>query len=192
MPNNPSTDQGEAPDARPVEHTTDHGQASRLVQGWIAEDRQLPPEADARPVPPPEELWERLAVQDRQMVELSVLAEERLKRAEVAEAEGQALRQEVKHHDAVLDCYVDEQQKQLRDLKKAEADLAVLRGRLRDLTELVQARITEDAPTDSSEYCWHCQADVNGKNGPRQEHETSCWLIRTKAALRDLQGDTPR
>ena len=105
--------------------------------------------------------------------------EEAFQRADAAEAQVAALTQD---RDELLDAA---RRSLTSSLTRAEALPAAL-------VALVQERVREDAPTATSEYCWHCQADVNGKNGPRQEHETSCWLIRTKAALRDLQGDTPR
>ena len=63
---------------------------------------------------------------------------------------------------------------------QAEASLATL-------VALVAQRVEEDAPRPDSEYCWHCQANVNGTHAPVEPHTRECWWKRAADALR-----TPR
>lgn len=62
-----------------------------------------------------------------------------------------------------------------------------LLSRLRDLVdEEIKAHFSA-----SSNYCWWCNRDVNGKDVDPEPHDPDCWLVRVRALLTDLDAAQP-
>ena len=71
-----------------------------------------------------------------------------------------------------------------RSPREREAPDAAHHHEATALVALVAQRVEEDAPRPDSEYCWHCQANVNGKHAPVEPHTSECWWKRAADALR--------